>query len=68
MAEPSKKSAGIEAALELFFGKQRRENIRANICVECKGPAVTFNDKPSREEYLISGLCQSCQDEVFVDG
>lgn len=26
-----------------------------------------FRDEKSRKEYAISGLCQSCQDDIFKD-
>jgi hypothetical protein len=29
-------------------------------------PATAFRDQPSRDEYRITGLCQSCQDRIFV--
>ncbi len=36
----------------------------------CKGDgsATTFNDDLSRREYVISGLCQACQDDLFTPG
>ena len=35
------------------------------ICTFCLEPATVFKDISSAKEYTISGLCQTCQDEVF---
>jgi len=35
--------------------------------VFCAQDASVFRDEASRVEYTMSGLCQDCQDEVFVD-
>ena len=35
------------------------------VCAFCLQPAVNFKDALSAKEYTISGLCQTCQDEVF---
>ncbi len=54
--------------VDLFF-PARREAIARAVCVPapigCGGEAVEFRDDWSREEFAISGLCQSCQDEIF---
>ena len=35
-------------------------------CRTCDAPIIgEFRDKLSEEEYLISGMCQDCQDEIF---
>lgn len=40
-------------------------------CVEqpygCGQPTNGFVDEASQAEYLISGLCQKCQDKVFAE-
>lgn len=33
-------------------------------CVTCNTPNLEFKDLLSRKEYFISGICQSCQDEL----
>lgn len=47
----------------------RSESIANSICVlppfGCGGPAHTFHDPLSKKEYMISGLCQKCQDQIF---
>ena len=48
-----------------MFGKSRSEAIRQNICVSCGGEADGFVDIKSKQEFAISGLCQSCQDSLF---
>lgn len=65
MAEPSRKSAGMESTLKAMFG--RSSAITANVCVSCEQAVTKENirDQLSWREYTISGLCQSCQDEVF---
>ena len=40
--------------------------IRQGLCMTCdRTTTATFRDEVSRDEYRISGMCQSCQDEVF---
>ena len=35
-----------------------------NRCVKCGDTATTFRDASSRVEYMVSALCQHCQDEM----
>ena len=69
MANPSKKSPEIEQFLEEGFG--RTTAIKNNTCIDppigCGGAATEFRDILSEQEYSISGLCQKCQDEIFVE-
>ncbi len=50
------------------FGQHVRD-VENGKCPGCQLPidATTFRDALSLEEFRISGLCQQCQDEVFVD-
>ena len=41
--------------------------LQDNICVCCGSLAVSFRDELSRKEYGISGMCQECQDSVFIE-
>lgn len=41
------------------------ERKRAGFCPTCGEPVSEFRDELSKKEYQISGMCQSCQDEVF---
>lgn len=69
MAEPTKKAPGIEKFLEDIAG--RTTAIHENKCIQpplgCGKLVVMadFRNDISRREYRISGLCQSCQDEIF---
>lgn len=44
---------------------ERREAILADRCAGCGAGSLSFRDGLSRREYLISGLCQACQDNTF---
>lgn len=48
---------------EVFPGTA--EAIAGNKCPMCKKPIIGFKNEVSQREYLISGMCQECQDEVF---
>ncbi|KKM33136.1 hypothetical protein LCGC14_1565470 [marine sediment metagenome] len=67
MATPAPKSSEIETLLEGFSG--RTTAIEADRCVGepigCGQPAVIFRDGLSKQEYRMSGLCQTCQDSLF---
>jgi len=72
MAQPTKKSPGVEAFLSAALGGPpprggwaRVEAIKANLCTSCGGNADTFKDSLSLGEYTISGFCQTCQDKVW---
>tara|TARA_Y100000310_G_scaffold335963_1_gene419301 strand:- start:1704 stop:1892 length:189 start_codon:yes stop_codon:yes gene_type:complete len=43
------------------------QDVEAGKCPFCKKEIDTdeFTDEVSHREYLISGLCQGCQDETF---
>jgi hypothetical protein len=68
--EPSSKSPELTHFLETLAG--RTTSIHSNQCVQppygCGKPVdpELFRDDLSRREYAISGLCQTCQDEVFM--
>lgn len=38
---------------------------QSGVCPFCGNGVGSFRDEISLREYQISGLCQSCQDEVF---
>jgi len=49
---------------------EMRELKEKGICPECrcKDPDKKgFKDELSKKEFRISGLCQKCQDETFVE-
>ena len=72
--EPSYKAPEIDALLKeiIFNGKDRVEVIASGDCLTCDEArdlkATSFRDDVSRKEYAISGMCQSCQDDVFGHG
>jgi hypothetical protein len=65
--EPTQKAHAIDTLLQQMFGVDRKESISANKCVLCKKEVAgrDFRDETSLREFTISGICQSCQDEIF---
>jgi hypothetical protein len=66
--EPTNKAPAIDAMLSSIFGVDRVKTISDGYCVSCDTTgivATSFRDDISRKEFAISGLCQSCQDDVF---
>lgn len=67
--KPSEKSPAIENLLDKLSG--RSGAIKENVCLDppigCGQPISNFNmwSEIEQAEYRISGLCQSCQREVF---
>jgi hypothetical protein len=61
----------MEAFLEEMslenFSRSRSLSIAGKSCVSCGGRADSFKDELSVKEFSISGLCQKCQDIVFVE-
>ena len=47
------------------FGRKTSTALAQNICVDCGEETKEFKDELSKKEYLITGLCQKCQDYVF---
>ena len=47
--------------------RELRKSINENKCSWCECDIDKFRDKKSRHEYLISGLCQDCQDATFKE-
>jgi hypothetical protein len=65
---PSNKNPTIDEFIFDITGVDRVAAIKENRCVSCKAKVETdFRDDLSKREYSISGLCQTCQDEVFPD-
>jgi len=57
--------------LTSVFGVDRVKTITESFCVSCDSEnnnAASFRDDLSRKEYAISGMCQSCQDDIFGVG
>jgi hypothetical protein len=68
MAIPEKKSPAIDTMLQKLppAGLSRPVAITNDICSFCGKPATQFKDDLSKREYRLSGMCQRCQDGVFV--
>ena len=68
MIQPSHKAPSIDAMLTSVFGVDRVKTISGGTCVSCDAEGIiasSFSDDISRKEYSISGMCQSCQDDLF---
>lgn len=63
--KPTPKSPAIENLLTAMNGISRQDAAQKRVCVVCKQPITGFKDALSEKEYCISGMCQTCQDEVF---
>jgi len=69
--EPTNKSNTINSMLSSVFGVDRVQTITEGTCVSCDTTgivATSFRDDISKKEYSISGMCQSCQDDIFGVG
>jgi hypothetical protein len=71
MTEPTYKTPEIRNMLDHFSkyigNRKASESIEKDICWRCGKSALEFTDEISQREYRISGLCQKCQDEIFVE-
>ena len=66
--KPTNKAPAIDLFLSGLARKSRTITISEGECMSCDSTgniATSFHDDISRKEYAISGLCQSCQDDVF---
>jgi hypothetical protein len=61
------KTEEMKDAIEAVF-PGTREAILQNKCPICKANIGSFRDAISRQEYVISGMCQACQDQVWGTG
>ena len=64
---PTAKAPALESAITAITGVDRREAITTKSCATC-GQDVTldsFKDELSLKEFHISGMCQTCQDDLF---
>ena len=67
MMKPAEKNTLLNEVLNILYNSE--ENIINNRCVFCDKLVTveSFRDDVSLNEYTISGLCQDCQDRIFVD-
>ena len=71
MPEPMKRAPAMNSFLDdlasIAFGTPDREgSIKAGICIKCHGEAKEFKSDVARQEFPISGFCQTCQDIAFT--
>jgi len=68
VAKPAKKAPEIEKFLTKLLGSSRIDAIEKDLCVPapigCGGPAKFFRNAISERDYTLSGMCQTCQDQV----
>ena len=60
----SNKTPEIKSVIESLF-PGTMQAIENKQCPMCREPIGGFRNEISEREYTISGLCQSCQDEMF---
>jgi len=69
MLIPAIKSPRVNNFLKNRFGVDREQAILDEVCVAapigCGKPVVKFRTDEDAKEFEISGLCQSCQDNLF---
>jgi len=65
MAKATYKHPSLDDAIKDIFGIDRIGSVSKDVCVSCKKEAREFKDARSRKEYTISGMCQTCQDQIF---
>ena len=59
------KTEEMNQAILHLTGIDVNKAIETEVCPSCGKKCGEFRDELSRQEQAISGLCQSCQDEVF---
>jgi hypothetical protein len=71
MTKPTWKAENIRNMLDglstQMYGRSSSESIKQDVCMRCGKSAKEFKDDLSLREYAISGLCQECQDIIFVE-
>ena len=52
---------------QLIYGRSIGDCLKSLVCIDCGRNIgeVPFRDEISQREYLISSLCQICQDNIF---
>jgi hypothetical protein len=59
------KSQEVESFLSRFSKATFDRERSFEECVSCGSRNLIFRDKLSKQEYGISRLCQTCQDDIF---
>jgi hypothetical protein len=63
---PDNREKRIRHLQSNIMGADVMESIKRGRCACCGGLAPEFKDAISSVEYLLSGLCQKCQDDMFL--
>jgi hypothetical protein len=50
-----------------IYGITKAEAVARGVCIQCHKPPV-FHTPLGHSEYLISGLCEPCWDDMFDQG
>ena len=62
------KSKRMNQAILELTGIDVNKSVETRVCPFCNKPVGEFRDEISKKEHEISGLCQSCQDDMFGKG
>lgn len=67
MSKSPEISGLLDITSQSVFGRTRSDALLHGICVSCGEPIKQsdFEDQLSEKEYLISALCQKCQNKIF---
>jgi hypothetical protein len=65
LAETVYRTEGGESGMEELSLHEVFSRPAGNTCVRCGGFAVAFRDTSSKLEYMVSALCQECQDQCY---
>jgi len=68
LMKPAQKPAELGYFSKLLFDRTIAAHIKLKLCVTCGHKITCFQDQLSEKEYMISGMCQNCQDSVFGKG
>lgn len=59
------KSELLNDLIKELTGMDCNQSIETRTCAFCSATVTDFRDELSEKEFLISGLCQACQDSVW---
>jgi len=45
----------------------KHQSIADEVCNLCGEPVLSFEDELSLREYEISGICQNCMNDLFIE-
>ncbi len=62
------KSKRMNQAILELTGIDVNKSVETRVCPFCNKSVGEFRDEISKKEHEISGLCQSCQDDMFGKG